>query len=452
MVALRSRRLEGLFGARLDAVTHAHVAALKTNAVSEAYDLDFKKELYGGNDRAKRDLAGDVTALANTAGGVLLLGVDEDDQARAADLPGVVLSDDEVLRYRNVVADMVHPLPTFDIRQIEDPSRPGHGFLMIAVLRSPSAPHGVRVNEGLRYPRRNGASIIYLTESDVAVAYQDRFARRQTRYDDLLRFERDLIGRLDVSDQTYAVVTLVPDLSGDFTLDNKFMRTFREETIDKELSVIPRGVAVRHVTVGSRRLIAHGGSEPSKAAWIACELHQSGAGAFAAIAANRSDLARPGQIDPNTSASLIHDEDLVLDIWSGLRLLARHARDRAAAGGTATVRTTITPVNLNLPAELHHPRGNFNMGGMLGSHQVTEPPQATSVFDIDDLAEDGPGLVAATSVMSAGLIQHFGYPETLQMTPSGTIRTKYWSTQRYGPRVQQWATQSNVELVDDTAD
>lgn len=450
MVALRSRRLEGLFGARLDAVSHAQVAALKTNAVSESYDLEFKGELYGGNDKAKRDLAGDVAALANTAGGVLLLGVAEDDQARAAELPGVALSDSEVLRYRNIVADQVHPLPTFDIRQIEDPNQPGHGFLMIAVPRSPSAPHGVLVNEGLRYPRRNGASIIYLTEAEVAAAYQDRFTRRQTRHDDLLRYERDLINRLDTSDQTYAVVTLVPDLSGDFTLDTKTLRAFREETIDKDLLVVPRNVSVRYVTVGSRRLIAHGGSEPAKAKWIACELHQSGAGSFAAIAANRTDLARQGQVDENTTASRIEDEDLVLDIWSGLRLLARHARDRSAAGGTATVRVTIAPVTSSLPAELRHPRG-FG-GGTLGSHQVTEPPQATSVFDIDDLAEDGPGLIAATSALAAGLIQHFGYPETLQMTTDGAIRTKYWSSQRYGPRVQQWAAQAAVDTTDDTVD
>ncbi|GAA0902258.1 MULTISPECIES: hypothetical protein [Streptomyces violaceusniger group] len=67
MVALRSRRLEGLFGARLDAVSHAQVAAPKTNAVCESYDLEFKGELHGGNDRARRDLAGDVAALARTA-------------------------------------------------------------------------------------------------------------------------------------------------------------------------------------------------------------------------------------------------------------------------------------------------------------------------------------------------------------------------------------------------
>ncbi|MER5436476.1 ATP-binding protein [Streptomyces sp. NPDC002588] len=452
MVALRSRRLEGLFGVRLDAVSHTQIAALKTNAVSESYDLEFKGELYGGNDKAKRDLAGDVAALANTAGGVLLLGVAEDDQARATELPGVALSDAEVLRIRNIVADQVHPLPTFDVKQIEDPDKPGHGILMIAVPRSPSAPHGVLVNEGLRYPRRNGASIIYLMEAEVAAAYQDRFARRQSRHDDLLRYERDLIGRLDVSDQTYVVVTLVPDLSGDFTLDTKALRAFQQETRDKDLLVIPRGAYVRHVTVGSRRLMAHGGSEPAMAKWIACELHQSGAGTFAALAANRTDLARPGQVDENTTVSRIEDEDLVLDIWSGLRLLARHARDRAAAGGTATVRVTIVPVNTDLPAELRHPRGHANFGGSLGTHQVTESPQATSVFDIDDLAEDGPGLIAAASILAAGLIQHFGYPETLQMTTDGVIRTKYWSSQRYGPGVQQWATQANVDMTDDTVD
>ncbi len=430
-------------------VSHAQITALKTNAVSESYDLEFKGELYERNDKAKRDMAGDVAALANTAGGILLLGVTEDEQARAAEVPGVELSDGEVLRIRNIVADLVHPLPTFDVRQIEDPERPGHGVLMIAVPRSPTAPHGVLVNEGFRYPRRNGASITYLAESQVAAAYQDRSARRQTRHEDLIRYERDLINRLDTGDQTYVVVTLVPDLSGDFTLDTKALRTFQLATLNSDLLVIPRGVYVRYATVGNRRLIAHGGESPATAKWIACELHQSGAGAFAAIAANRTDLARPGEFDQNTTVSRIEDEDLVLDIWSGLRYLARHARDRAAAGGTATVRATIVPITDDLPAELRHPR---NHGGTLGSYEVTEPPEVTSIFDIDDLAEDGPELIAATSTLAAGLIQHFGYPETLQMTTEGVIRTKYWRGQRYGRAVVKWAEQAHVEMSDDSVD
>lgn len=37
--------------------------------MAEAYDLDFKATLYGKSDKERRDLAGDVAALANTAGG-----------------------------------------------------------------------------------------------------------------------------------------------------------------------------------------------------------------------------------------------------------------------------------------------------------------------------------------------------------------------------------------------
>ncbi|MEU4352911.1 hypothetical protein [Streptomyces sp. NPDC023838] len=105
------------------------------------------------------------------------------------------------------------------------------------------------------------------------------------------------------------------------------------------------------------------------------------------------------------------------------------------------------PVSPTLPAELHQPRG---FGGRLGSHLLSEPPEVTSVFDIDDLAEDGPSLITATSTLATGLIQHFGYPEALQMTAEGSIRKQYWSTERYGPRVWQWAEEAGVLVVEDT--
>ncbi|MGW1281371.1 hypothetical protein ACWD4V_31030 [Streptomyces tsukubensis] len=60
--------------------------------------------------------------------------------------------------------------------------------------------------------------------------------------------------------------------------------------------------------------------------------------------------------DENTTITRIEDEDLVLDIWSGLRLLARHDRVRAA-GGHAIVRATISPVIADLSAELRQSRG-----------------------------------------------------------------------------------------------
>jgi hypothetical protein len=52
--------------------------------------------------------------MANTAGGVIVLGIAEDNRARAAAAPGVALSDGEVGRIRQIVASLVSPLPTVD--------------------------------------------------------------------------------------------------------------------------------------------------------------------------------------------------------------------------------------------------------------------------------------------------------------------------------------------------
>ncbi len=109
MPAAFSSRLESVFGVRIDQVEVNHIHGLVTNGVSEEFDLDFKRDLYGRSDAAKRELAGDVAALANTAGGVILIGVDEDDHARASAAPGVDVSDDERARMLQVVAAGVAP-------------------------------------------------------------------------------------------------------------------------------------------------------------------------------------------------------------------------------------------------------------------------------------------------------------------------------------------------------
>jgi Schlafen, AlbA_2 len=111
MVALRSRRLQAIFGVPLDDLQYEHLEALVPNQVSEAFDLDFKGSLYGNADKDRRDLATDVAALANTAGGLLVLGIAEDRQARAVAAPGVAVSDAEIRRILQIVGSLVVPLP-----------------------------------------------------------------------------------------------------------------------------------------------------------------------------------------------------------------------------------------------------------------------------------------------------------------------------------------------------
>jgi Putative DNA-binding domain len=439
MVALRSRRLERLFGARLDDdLGYAQVADLVTNTVAEAYDLDFKATLYGKSDKERRDLAGDVAALANTAGGVIVLGIAEDDQARAASVTSVLLSDAEVGRIRQIVASQVSPLPTFDVLRAEDPQQPGRGFMLIAVPRSPMGPHAVLVNEALRFPRRNGTTTTYLSEPEVADAYRTRLAGIQNRFDDLAQYERNLIARLDTSEQTYVVVTLVPDLGGHFTIDMKAMRDFQQEIVGHQPLILNGALLWTRAFVGSRRLVADGTSnDDAGARWLACELHESGAGSFAAAVDRRRDDA---------TASELHEEAVVNVVWSGLRFLARHARDRAAAGGSAVARATVWPVSEQLPARLMHSRFH-GIREVLGRHTPTSPPVSVGVFNIDDLAEDGPPLVSATYTLATGLFQEFGYPEALQMTSGGAIRINYW---RHGrPELMTWASGAGVEVSEE---
>jgi hypothetical protein len=96
-------------------------------------------------------LASDVAALANTAGGLIVIGIADDGQARGAAASTVALSDVETARMQQTVASLIAPLPDFDMIAVEDPMNPGTGFLLIAVPPSQRQPHAVIVNQGLRF-------------------------------------------------------------------------------------------------------------------------------------------------------------------------------------------------------------------------------------------------------------------------------------------------------------
>jgi len=437
MVALRSSRLEGLFGGPLGAMTHASVASLVPNGVVESYDLEFKGQIYGRSDKEKRDLAGDVAALANTAGGVILLGIEEDDQARACAAPGVPLSDAEVGRMRQVVASQVSPLPLFDVLQVEDPAQPGHGFVVLAVPRSPAAPHAVLVNEALRFPRRNGATITYLSEPEVAHAYAARLAGIVERGEAIGRLERELVATLDQT-YTFVVVTLVPDLPGRLVIDTAAWREFRESMIGKSPLVLSRSLTWRRASVGSGKLLADGSvHDDGPLGSLACRLDESGAGCIAVAVDHRIQRRQGSEID---------DEDLVNAVWSGLRFLARHARDRAATGGNATVRATIWPVSQDVPAGMTRIRQYGRE--QVGRQSIVAAPATVSVRGIDDLAEDGSTVLATTYALSNGIVQAFGQPEVLQLTRDGRLRLRYWH--RNANELEKWAIRSGVEVTQET--
>lgn len=86
------------------------IETLITNAVPESTTLEFKRELPGGGDDAKREFLADVSALANTSGGDILYGVEERDGCASA-ISGIGINDTdaELLRLGNVLNSGLEP-------------------------------------------------------------------------------------------------------------------------------------------------------------------------------------------------------------------------------------------------------------------------------------------------------------------------------------------------------
>ena len=88
MMTFRSQRLEALLGTQItqETLRFEHLRGLVEGKIPEAADLDYKGQLYGNSDSAKRDLCTDVAAQANTQGGLVIVGIDEEAR-RALPLP-----------------------------------------------------------------------------------------------------------------------------------------------------------------------------------------------------------------------------------------------------------------------------------------------------------------------------------------------------------------------------
>jgi hypothetical protein len=449
---LRSRRLEATFGRSLDSVTAEDIRRLVDNAVAEDFDLDYKRQTYDQGDKGRRDLAIDVAAMANTAGGVILIGVSEDKQARATDAPGVSVSDKEVLRLRQIVASGVAPLPLIDIQIIAKETRPSAsespptvtpptGFYLISVPRSPSAPHAAVYDNTLRYPRRNGSSTYYLREAEVATAYADRHRRREDQGTRLTRLEEAALPRLAEGGDSWLILSLSPDLPGDLVIDQVTFQRFQAEMATIPISILPSGPTCTRFGVGRNLLRADNARDGSGAEDVLVELYGDGSGV---CALRMNNLLR--QTDDNDARQqLIPDEWVSVGTLSGLSILARHARDRAATAGGATLRARLHYSNNTESLEMYTTRGIVKSGESISRYKTLagETLVGEAVGVIDHMATPGPDLVATAAVLVEDLGHSLSVPEMQQFTRQGQLRASGWRLKG----ITEWAARNNVEIL-----
>lgn len=133
-------------------VTQTHIEQLIEDQVREGPHLDFKRDLPSAwNDSAKHEFLADTTAFANSGGGDLIFGVDEDGHAQAAAIAPQAISnvDHDVRRLQDFLLNLAEPrLPGVKIHAVEVSVDGACGHvLVVRIPQSWAGPHRVKTNQ-----------------------------------------------------------------------------------------------------------------------------------------------------------------------------------------------------------------------------------------------------------------------------------------------------------------
>jgi len=128
----------------------------------ESFQLDYKTEW--GDSALKT-----VAAFANTLGGLLFVGVEEE-ELRPVAMPGVRSAREEKTRIASSIAANISPTPSFDIAECALPSDPGKRVAVVRVRPSPAlyllarGENPIYVRNGPESRPANVAQVRYLME------------------------------------------------------------------------------------------------------------------------------------------------------------------------------------------------------------------------------------------------------------------------------------------------
>lgn len=133
------------------ATTQAHIEQLVADQTREGPHLDFKRDFpTAWNDAAKHEFLADATAFANSGGGDLVFGVEEDGQAQAlAVVPQPIPNaDQEIRRLQDFLLNLSEPrLPGVKIHAVQVSVAGINGYVIVVrIPQSWAGPHRVKTN------------------------------------------------------------------------------------------------------------------------------------------------------------------------------------------------------------------------------------------------------------------------------------------------------------------
>ncbi|MFJ9627414.1 helix-turn-helix domain-containing protein [Streptomyces sp. NPDC101175] len=419
-------RLSAALGGHPDHLTEDDLQRAVDSQVPESADLDWKKDFYQGTDAGKKELAKDVSAMANTVGGMVVIGVDDGKKDHAHGLapsePAPGRGEEWI---RSVLANWIQPVvPNVGVRPVKSTVHEGKIYWFLTVPSSTQAPHAVAApgnDYNFRVHVRHGTTTRTLAESEIAQRYRDRF---QAASDDVDRLREVAdAGRGYLSNYltrtvddghppvTYSPawgsLTAVPAVRGTYPLTT---RAERDAAFSRFHDLACHGVTLSvrppHPPLVGRRQVRFEGFPTG-------QLHQDGS--FHAAQAidlhnDRRDTDGPQQMSQRA---------FELDLVSLVQAAAAWAMETGAAG------------ELMLSAALHRYDGRDKLVRLVVTEDVfqhgpalpfpTAPAQTTG--DLAAIVTDKREAVVVACALASDLLADMGAHQPHVLTPEGDIRT-----------------------------
>lgn len=139
----------------IESVTLEDLEALVTNNVSESRYIEFKRDLPGQDGEQIREFLADVTSFANSSGGDLIFGIEEQDGV-ASTIIGVTIADAdaEILRLENSIRSNVDP-KMVGVKSHFVTLSAAKGVLIIRIPPGYQPPHRVTFRNSGKFYSRN---------------------------------------------------------------------------------------------------------------------------------------------------------------------------------------------------------------------------------------------------------------------------------------------------------
>lgn len=179
-------------------IAEADLQTLVDNNVLEGKTIEYKRELPNNADASKKEFLADVTSFANTSGGNLIFGIEEDAATgEPRELTGLEVEsiDDEKARLDNIIRTGVEPrLLNVTIQPIQLTNT--KYILLIRVPRSWSSPHRVIFGGHAKFYARNSSGKYEMDVDELRIA----FNLSETLIERIRNFRIDRLAKISADD------------------------------------------------------------------------------------------------------------------------------------------------------------------------------------------------------------------------------------------------------------